>query len=127
MPTQAEGRRLLVCVASLSRHSHVCRSMSVLTRRGAGAGAGGGAGRHSLFVKGAPESVLARCTHAMLGGGAVVPMVPELRASLLATVGELAGGSEALRCLACAVRHNLPADVSATPPSALAGCLAVLF
>jgi len=93
------------------------RSMSVLTRRGAGAGAGGGAGRHSLFVKGAPESVLARCTHAMLGGGAVVPMVPELRASLLATVGELAGGSEALRCLACAVRHNLPADVSALPLS----------
>jgi len=91
--------------------------MSVLTRRGAGAGAGGGAGRHSLFVKGAPESVLARCTHAMLGGGAVVPMVPELRASLLATVGELAGGSEALRCLACAVRHNLPADVSALPLS----------
>jgi len=66
-------------------------------------------------VKGAPESVLSRCTNALLEGGAVTPMTPALRTSVLAAILELAGGDEALRCLACAVRHDLPRDVSALP------------
>lgn len=84
------------------------KSMGVLCASGGEAGC-------SLFVKGAPESVLARCTHAMLEGGIVVPLSEPLRRSILASVMELAGGDEALRCLAAAVRHGLPRDVSGLP------------
>jgi len=86
------------------------KSMGVLCAPSAG-----GAGATSLFCKGAPETVVARCTHAMLDGGDVVPLDDVLRYSILSNVMALSGGDEALRCLVCAVRHDLPADISTLP------------
>ena len=53
---------------------------------------GAGAGRRVLFVKGAPESVLERCTGALTnqGSGAVEAMTPGLRSALHAKVGQAA-------------------------------------
>lgn len=63
-----------------------------------------------LFVKGAPEAVLERCTSAMVGTSSpAVPMTPELRAELLQST--LAYGKEGLRTLALAY-----VDVSSTDP-----------
>lgn len=53
----------------------------------------------SLFVKGAPESVLDRCTSALIHGG-VVPLTPQLRDSIIQAT--LAYGSKGLRTLAFA-------------------------
>ncbi|KAH8833548.1 hypothetical protein DL96DRAFT_1754258 [Flagelloscypha sp. PMI_526] len=66
------------------------KMMSVLVKRGA---------LGSLFVKGAPESVLERCTSAMVDGG-VVPMTPALRDALLRNT--VTYGSSGLRTLALA-------------------------
>lgn len=105
----AEWARRYVVVATLE-FTRERKSMGVLC-----APAAGGAAGCSLFVKGAPESVIARCSHAMLEGGAVLPLSEPLRRSILASVMELSGGDEALRCLAAAVRHGFPADVSGLP------------
>ncbi|KAJ1566787.1 hypothetical protein HK405_008405, partial [Cladochytrium tenue] len=81
-------------VASLE-FSRDRKSMSVLAdRRGAGGG-------RSLFVKGAPEQVISRCTSVRVGNTAV-PLSDAARAKLLAKVEEW-GGEEALRVLAFAV------------------------
>lgn len=67
------------------------KSMSVIVK--------GPAGNH-LLVKGAAECVLERCTSIMLSGGAIKPLLPIMRASLLAAVDRMA--EEALRCLVLA-------------------------
>ncbi|KAI0035977.1 Ca-transporting ATPase [Vararia minispora EC-137] len=54
----------------------------------------------SLFVKGAPESVLDRCTTVLVPGGQHVLLSPSLRSSLLAQTA--AYGAEGLRTLALA-------------------------
>ena len=95
-----------------------CRSrkmMSVLTRPAGGGNAatttaeGGG----TLWVKGAPEAVLARCTHAVSAGpsGARTPLDPSGRDALLAAAAAGARAS-ALRWLALASRE-LPAGAPA--------------
>lgn len=60
-------------------------------------------GSHSLFVKGAPEAVLERCTSALCGDGTTVPMNKQLKKALYDRVMSF-GGTFALRCLALAVR-----------------------
>jgi Ca2+ transporting ATPase len=57
-------------------------------------------GTGALFAKGAPESVLDRCTTALLPGGAHAPLTPALRASILAQTASY--GAEGLRTLALA-------------------------
>ncbi|TFY50385.1 hypothetical protein EVG20_g11550, partial [Dentipellis fragilis] len=57
-------------------------------------------GTGALFVKGAPESVLDRCTTVLVPGGAHVPLTPALRAELLART--VAYGAAGLRTLALA-------------------------
>ena len=76
--------------------------MSVLVRRDA-------LSSGHLFVKGAPESVLDRCTSVQVGGK-VVPMTPALYSSVLDST--LRFGKSGLRTLALAYR-----DVSSTEPS----------
>jgi magnesium-transporting ATPase (P-type) len=66
--------------------------------RAAGARAAGGANR--LLVKGAPDSVLARCTKLMLPGGEVVPLSGAARAAIADSFGSM--GKSALRCIALA-------------------------
>ena len=63
-----------------------------------------------LWSQGAPEAVLARCTHALTAadGGAVVPLSDAGREKVLQWV-ETSGRRQALRCLGLASR-NMPAD-----------------
>ncbi|KAK9839523.1 hypothetical protein WJX81_007349 [Elliptochloris bilobata] len=72
---------------------------------GGGGGGGGGAGGNVLLVKGAAETLLARCDKAMLASGKVVPLDERTRRAILAAVDRMAAG--ALRCLACAHRRDL--------------------
>ncbi|XP_006809657.1 sarcoplasmic/endoplasmic reticulum calcium ATPase 2-like [Neolamprologus brichardi] len=83
------------------------KSMSVfcssnkLTRSAAGA---------KMFVKGAPESVLERCSYVRVSGSARVPLSPAVREQLLSVVREWATGRDTLRCLAMATR-DAPPDI----------------
>ncbi|MGI6238091.1 MAG: cation-translocating P-type ATPase, partial [Christensenellales bacterium] len=67
------------------------------------------------YTKGAPDEILARCTHAVTESG-IMPMTEEIRASIRHANREMAG--RALRVLAAAYRahETLPAD---TRPEAL--------
>ncbi len=67
-------------------------------------------GRLRAFTKGAPDMVLSRCSHELVGGEAR-PLTDERRASIRSANDELAG--KALRTLAIAFR-SLPADA---PPA----------
>eukprot|EP00923_Selenidium_pygospionis_P039487 GHVN01068624.1.p1 GENE.GHVN01068624.1~~GHVN01068624.1.p1 ORF type:complete len:931 (-),score=145.09 GHVN01068624.1:1019-3811(-) len=59
-------------------------------------------GDNVLYVKGAPESILDRCTSIMLPTGEVTPLTPSARSVIEEHVSEM--GSEALRTLAFACR-----------------------
>jgi len=54
-----------------------------------------------LFVKGAPEGVLERCTHARVGT-TKVPLTSALKNKILALTGQYGTGRDTLRCLALA-------------------------
>ncbi|RKP09771.1 hypothetical protein THASP1DRAFT_28424 [Thamnocephalis sphaerospora] len=76
------------------------KSMSVLARQH-------NASHATLYVKGAPESVLERCTHVRLAAcNSVVPLTPTLRAAVAAKIQEYGVGM-ALRCIGLAVREEL--------------------
>uniref|UniRef100_A0A7S0JJS8 P-type Ca(2+) transporter n=2 Tax=Calcidiscus leptoporus TaxID=127549 RepID=A0A7S0JJS8_9EUKA len=62
-------------------------------------------GKNMLYCKGAPESVLARCTHARLADGSTVPMTEAQRAEVLGRVNAMA--SRPLRVLAMAIREDV--------------------
>lgn len=63
----------------------------------------------SLFVKGAPESVLERCSHIRVGGQ-LQPISTSLRNQLLGKVSEV--GSQGLRTLALAYSEKADGDPS---------------
>ena len=77
--------------------SRTRKSMSVLCRSAA-------TGRNTLFVKGAPESVLPRCTSLRLDDGTVVRMTDEWRSALRTQFEEMA--RRPLRCLALASKDS---------------------
>eukprot|EP00793_Prasinoderma_coloniale_P003069 PRCOL_00006536-RA len=82
-------RRRSVCEFSRTR-----KMMSVLCEDAAAVGgAAGGAGRTELFVKGAPESVLARCTRVASNrnGQAGVPLTDSLRHGIMRRVECMTG------------------------------------
>ncbi|KAI8039733.1 calcium-transporting ATPase sarcoplasmic/endoplasmic reticulum type isoform X1 [Drosophila gunungcola] len=58
-----------------------------------------------LFVKGAPEGVLERCTHARVGTSKV-PLTSALKAKILTLTGQYGTGRDTLRCLALAVADS---------------------
>lgn len=60
----------------------------------------------AVYLQGAPEGVIDRCTHVRVGG-AKVPMTAGVKARLLATVREYGTGRDTLRCLALATRDNV--------------------
>ncbi|KAI0637165.1 calcium-transporting ATPase [Trametes polyzona] len=74
------------------------KMMSVLARKGDSG---------VLFAKGAPESILERCTSVLVNGRAI-PMIPQLRDALLQST--IAYGSQGLRTLALAYAENQPLD-----------------
>nr|KAJ3417540.1 hypothetical protein HK105_000982 [Polyrhizophydium stewartii] len=99
------------------------KSMSVLVDRVAAAAgsrtarSGSVSAKRLLFVKGAPEQVLERCTSVRLGGSydKPTPMTPALRAAILQKVASWAE-SQALRVLALATvdKPNVPAKPDAS-------------
>ena len=79
------------------------KSMSTLVRRVDGSG--------TLFVKGAPDTVLDRCSRAKLNNGQIVDLSSSARESLQDRVSQY--GLKGLRCLALAVVENVPTDADA--------------
>lgn len=63
---------------------------------------------YRLLVKGAPETVLERCTLLRTPGGESVEITDDIREQLLGAVARWTSGTSALRCLAVAVRENAP-------------------
>ncbi|KAJ4701596.1 Calcium-transporting ATPase [Melia azedarach] len=60
---------------------------------------------HVMFSKGAPESIISRCTNILCNDdGSTVPMTASIRAELDSRFNSLAG-KEALRCLALALKQ----------------------
>ena len=76
------------------------KMMSVLAQRN---------GTGVLYAKGAPESILERCSSVLVNGRAI-PLVPQLRNALLQST--IAYGSQGLRTLALAYADNVPTDLS---------------
>merc|ERR1711913_108248 len=60
-----------------------------------------------MFVKGAPEGVLDRCTYVRIGTEKV-PMTPKMRDSIMAKAIEYGTGRDTLRCLCLATADSPP-------------------
>ncbi|PWA26819.1 hypothetical protein CCH79_00000769 [Gambusia affinis] len=58
-----------------------------------------------MFVKGAPEGVIDRCTHIRVGINKV-PMTPGIKEKIMSVIREYGTGRDTLRCLALATRDN---------------------
>ncbi|KAB0355849.1 hypothetical protein FD755_017924 [Muntiacus reevesi] len=58
-----------------------------------------------MFVKGAPEGVIDRCTHIRVGS-TKVPMTPGVKQKIMSVIREWGSGSDTLRCLALATHDN---------------------
>ena len=91
------------------------KSMSVIIADPGSAGGGKtpkkGSGACSLLVKGAPESVLERCSHAMTADGSVIKMDEAMRKQIIHKVeNDYNSDTRALRCLA----HAFKAGVDST-------------
>jgi Ca2+-transporting ATPase len=57
-----------------------------------------------LLVKGAPNMLLKRCTHAKLRDGSVIPLTSDLRDKIESTIRSI--GNRALRCIGLAVKEG---------------------
>ncbi|KAL5477122.1 hypothetical protein EMCRGX_G023868 [Ephydatia muelleri] len=55
-----------------------------------------------MFVKGAPESILERCSSVRVNGTQTVPITPSIRKQIMELVTKYGTGSDTLRCLAMA-------------------------
>jgi Ca2+ transporting ATPase len=60
-----------------------------------------------MFVKGAPESVVERCTHIRVGTQKV-PMTAQLKQEIMKLVHQYGTGRDTLRCLALGTIDNPP-------------------
>ncbi|KAK5910489.1 hypothetical protein CesoFtcFv8_004318 [Champsocephalus esox] len=60
-----------------------------------------------MFVKGAPEGVIERCTHVRVGN-TKVPLTKGIKDQILATIRDYGTGRDTLRCLALATRDTPP-------------------
>ncbi|KAL2092765.1 hypothetical protein ACEWY4_012563 [Coilia grayii] len=58
-----------------------------------------------MFVKGAPEGVIERCTYVRVGGNRV-PLTGGIKDKIMAVIREYGTGRDTLRCLALATRDN---------------------
>ncbi|XP_051956194.1 sarcoplasmic/endoplasmic reticulum calcium ATPase 2 [Xyrauchen texanus] len=58
-----------------------------------------------MFVKGAPEGVIDRCTHIRVGGNKV-PLTAGIKEKITSVIREYGTGRDMLRCLALATRDN---------------------
>nr|XP_014435512.1 sarcoplasmic/endoplasmic reticulum calcium ATPase 2-like [Pelodiscus sinensis] len=62
---------------------------------------------NKMFVKGAPEGVLDRCTHVRVGS-TKVPLTPGIKQKIMMVIREWGTGRDTLRCLALATHDNPP-------------------
>ncbi|XP_075879162.1 sarcoplasmic/endoplasmic reticulum calcium ATPase 2 isoform X1 [Nelusetta ayraudi] len=60
-----------------------------------------------MFVKGAPEGVIDRCSHVRVGN-AKVPLSAAIKDKILSVIREYGTGQDTLRCLALATRDSPP-------------------
>ncbi|KAG7222126.1 hypothetical protein INR49_016698 [Caranx melampygus] len=60
-----------------------------------------------MFVKGAPEGVIDRCTHVRVGNNKV-PLSKEIKEKIMSVIREYGTGRDTLRCLALATRDSPP-------------------
>ncbi|XP_030623513.1 sarcoplasmic/endoplasmic reticulum calcium ATPase 2 [Chanos chanos] len=60
-----------------------------------------------MFVKGAPEGVIDRCTYVRMGSNRV-PMSQGIKDKIMSVIREYGTGRDTLRCLALATRDNPP-------------------
>ncbi|XP_070690440.1 sarcoplasmic/endoplasmic reticulum calcium ATPase 2-like isoform X3 [Pempheris klunzingeri] len=60
-----------------------------------------------MFVKGAPEGVIERCTHVRVGNSKV-PLSKGIREKIMSVIREYGTGRDTLRCLALATRDSPP-------------------
>uniref|UniRef100_A0A8C7EFH6 Calcium-transporting ATPase n=1 Tax=Nothoprocta perdicaria TaxID=30464 RepID=A0A8C7EFH6_NOTPE len=60
-----------------------------------------------MFVKGAPEGVIDRCTHVRVGN-AKIPLTPGIKQKIMSVIREWGTGRDTLRCLALATHDNPP-------------------
>ncbi|NXC09823.1 AT2A3 ATPase, partial [Orthonyx spaldingii] len=88
------------CTLEFSRDR---KSMSVYCTP---AGPGNNSAGSKMFVKGAPESVIERCTHVRVGT-AKVPLTAPVRDKILSRIRDWGMGIDTLRCLALAT-HDSP-------------------
>uniref|UniRef100_A0A3B3CSE7 Calcium-transporting ATPase n=1 Tax=Oryzias melastigma TaxID=30732 RepID=A0A3B3CSE7_ORYME len=58
-----------------------------------------------MFVKGAPEGVIDRCTHIRVGS-TKMPMTPAIKDKIMSVIREYGTGRDTLRCLALATRDE---------------------
>ncbi|XP_051965328.1 sarcoplasmic/endoplasmic reticulum calcium ATPase 2-like isoform X2 [Xyrauchen texanus] len=58
-----------------------------------------------MFVKGAPEGVIERCTYVRVGGS-TVPLTPGIKENIMSVIRDYGSGRDTLRCLALATRDN---------------------
>jgi P-type Ca2+ transporter type 2A len=66
-----------------------------------------GQSTNKMFVKGAPESVIERCTHVRCGTQKV-PMTPVIKQEILKLVQQYGTGRDTLRCLALGTIDSPP-------------------
>ena len=69
--------------------------------------AGSGQQTAKMFVKGAPESVVERCTHIRVGTQKV-PMTGQIKQEIMKLVHQYGTGRDTLRCLALGTIDNPP-------------------
>ncbi|XP_072164497.1 calcium-transporting ATPase sarcoplasmic/endoplasmic reticulum type-like [Diadema setosum] len=60
---------------------------------------------NKMFVKGAPEGILDRCTHVRVGS-TKVPLTPKVKAEIIERIMSYGTGRDALRCLGLATVDN---------------------
>ncbi|XP_077455992.1 sarcoplasmic/endoplasmic reticulum calcium ATPase 2-like isoform X2 [Stigmatopora argus] len=60
-----------------------------------------------MFVKGAPEGVIERCTHVRVGNSKV-PLTKSIKEKIMSVIREYGTGRDTLRCLALATRDSPP-------------------
>ncbi|XP_044131696.1 sarcoplasmic/endoplasmic reticulum calcium ATPase 2 isoform X2 [Bufo gargarizans] len=62
---------------------------------------------NKMFVKGAPEGLIDRCTHIRVGSGKVL-LTPGIKQKITSVIREWGSGRDTLRCLALATHDNPP-------------------
>jgi Ca2+ transporting ATPase len=83
------------------------KSMSAMVTTGAKGATSGSPSSSKMFVKGAPESVIDRCTHIRCGTEKI-PLTTQSKQEILQLVHQYGSGRDTLRCLALGTIDSPP-------------------